>query len=81
MADYAGKITESVRESSEQATNAATMALQNREVSVEGRQALVSAIESVRIVHQQSGENLSLIQALNEKSTKIQVLPLPSRHC
>ncbi|MDX5328621.1 MAG: methyl-accepting chemotaxis protein, partial [Marinobacter sp.] len=50
MADYAGKITESVRESSEQATNAATMALQNREVSVEGRQALVSAIESVRIV-------------------------------
>ncbi|MET4025866.1 methyl-accepting chemotaxis protein [Marinobacter sp. MBR-99] len=72
MADYAGKITESVRESSEQATNAATMALQNREVSVEGRQALVSAIESVRIVHQQSGENLSLIQALNEKSTKIQ---------
>ncbi|MGP9832960.1 methyl-accepting chemotaxis protein [Marinobacter sp. NSM] len=72
MADYAGKITESVRESSEQAINAATMALQNREVSVEGRQALVSAIESVRIVHQQSGENLSLIQALNEKSTKIQ---------
>src|SRR5690606_34449033 len=29
MADYAGQITESVRESSEQATNAATMALQN----------------------------------------------------
>lgn len=72
MADYAGQITESVRESSEQATNAATMALQNREVSVEGRQALASAIESVRNVHQQSGENLSLIQALNEKSTKIQ---------
>ena len=72
MADYAGQITESVRESSEQATNAATMALQNREVSVEGRQALASALESVRIVHQQSGENLSLIQALNEKSTKIQ---------
>ncbi|GGC58494.1 methyl-accepting chemotaxis protein [Marinobacter halophilus] len=72
MANYAGQITESVRESSEQATNAATMALQNREVSIEGRQALASAIESVRIVHQQSGENLSLIQALNEKSTKIQ---------
>lgn len=76
MADYAGQITESVRESSEQATNAATMALQNREVSVEGRQALASAIESVRTVHQQSAENLSLIQALNEKSTKIQGVTL-----
>ncbi|MCC4270264.1 methyl-accepting chemotaxis protein [Marinobacter nauticus] len=72
MADYAGQITESVRESSEQATNAATMALQNREVSVEGRQSLVSAIESVRLVHQQSEENLRLIQALHEKSGKIQ---------
>ncbi len=72
MADYAGQITESVRESSEQATNAATMALQNREVSVEGRQSLVSAIENVRLVHQQSEENLRLIQALHEKSGKIQ---------
>jgi len=72
MADYAGQITESVRESSEQATNAATMALQNREVSVAGRQSLVSAIESVRLVHQQSEENLRLIQALHEKSGKIQ---------
>ncbi|WP_396621617.1 methyl-accepting chemotaxis protein [Marinobacter sp. W-8] len=72
MADYAGQITESVRESSEQATNAATMALQNREVSVEGRQSLVSAIESVRLLHQQSEENLRLIQALHEKSGKIQ---------
>lgn len=72
MADYAGRITDSVRESSEQAANAATMALQNREVSVEGRQSLVSAIESVRLVHQQSAENLRLIQALDEKSGKIQ---------
>ncbi|MEC7816880.1 MAG: methyl-accepting chemotaxis protein [Pseudomonadota bacterium] len=72
MADYAGQITESVRESSEQATNAATMALQNRQVSVEGRDALMSAIARVREVHEQSAENLSLIQALNEKSTKIQ---------
>lgn len=72
MAEHAGHITESVRESSEQATNAATMALQNREVSVEGRQALVAAIDSVREVHQQSGENLRLIQELNEKSNKIQ---------
>lgn len=72
MAEHAGHITDSVRESSEQATNAATMALQNREVSVEGRQALVAAIDSVRQVHQQSGENLRLIQELNDKSNKIQ---------
>ena len=72
MADYAGQITETVRESSEQATDAATMALQNKQVSIEGREALVSAIDSVRAVHQQSGENLRLIQDLNEKSNKIQ---------
>lgn len=72
MADYAGQITETVRESSEQATDAATMALQNKQVSTEGREALVSAIDSVRAVHQQSGENLRLIQELNEKSNKIQ---------
>jgi len=72
MADYAGQITESVRESAQQATEAATMAVQNRQVSVEGRDALASAIESVRAVHQQSGENLRLIQELNEKSNKIQ---------
>lgn len=72
MADYAGQITETVRESSEQATDAATMALQNKQVSIEGREALSSAIDSVRAVHQQSGENLRLIQELNEKSNKIQ---------
>jgi methyl-accepting chemotaxis protein len=72
MADYAGQITETVRESSEQATDAATMALQNKQVSTEGREALISAIDSVREVHQQSGENLRLIQELNEKSNKIQ---------
>src|SRR5690554_2878233 len=33
MAEYAGQITETVRESSQQATEAATMALQNREAS------------------------------------------------
>ena len=72
MADYAGQITETVRESSEQATDAATMALQNKQVSIVGREALISAIDSVRAVHQQSGENLRLIQELNEKSSKIQ---------
>lgn len=72
MADHAGQITETVRESSVQATEAATMAHQASVTSAEGRQALVDAIESVRGVHQQSGENLKLIQELNEKSNKIQ---------
>jgi methyl-accepting chemotaxis protein len=72
MSDYAGQITESVRESAQQATDAATMALQNRQVSTEGREALTSAIDSVRAVHEQSSENLRLIQDLNEKSSKIQ---------
>jgi methyl-accepting chemotaxis protein len=72
MADYAGQITETVRESSEQAAEAATMAHQASATSGEGREALMSAIESVRKVHQQSGENLKLIQNLSEKSTKIQ---------
>ncbi|WP_375192145.1 methyl-accepting chemotaxis protein [Marinobacter sp.] len=72
MADYAGQITETVRESSEQAADAATMALQNKQVSTEGHDALMSAISSVRAVHEQSGENLRLIQELNEKSNRIQ---------
>lgn len=72
MAEYAGQITVSVRESAQQATDAATMALQNRQVSTEGREALASAIDSVRAVHEQSSENLRLIQELNEKSNKIQ---------
>ncbi|TGN40114.1 methyl-accepting chemotaxis protein [Marinobacter confluentis] len=72
MADYAGQITESVRESAQQATEAATMAIQNRQVSVEGREALASAIDSVRVVHEQSSENLRLIQELDEKSNRIQ---------
>lgn len=72
MSEYAGQITESVRESAQQATDAATMALQNRQVSMEGREALTSAIDSVRAVHEQSSENLRLIQDLNEKSNKIQ---------
>lgn len=72
MAEYAGQITETVRESSQQATDAATMAHQASATSAEGREALIGAIESVRVVHQQSGENLRLIQALNEKSNRIQ---------
>lgn len=72
MAEYAGQITETVRESSAQATDAATMAHQASITSAEGRQALTDAIDSVRLVHQQSGENLRLIQELNDKSNKIQ---------
>lgn len=72
MADYTGQITETVRESSRQATDAATMAQQASQISAEGRQSLTGAIESVRVVHQQSAENLRLIQELNEKSNRIQ---------
>ncbi|MBI43479.1 methyl-accepting chemotaxis protein [uncultured Marinobacter sp.] len=72
MADYAGQITASVRESSQQATDAATMAHQASVTSEEGRAALAEAIERVRQVHRQSGENLRLIQELNEKSNRIQ---------
>lgn len=72
MTDYAGRITDSVRESTQQATDAATMAHQASAISEEGRKALTEAIDNVRRVHQQSGENLRLIQELNEKSGKIQ---------
>ncbi|WP_375171447.1 methyl-accepting chemotaxis protein [Marinobacter sp.] len=72
IAEYAGQITENVRASSAQATDAATMAHQASVTSAEGRQALMDAIDRVRVVHQQSGENLKLIQALNDKSEKIQ---------
>ncbi len=72
MAEYASQITETVRESAQQASDAAAMAQQASDSSREGREALVSAIETVRLVHQQSGENLRLIQDLNEKSNKIQ---------
>ena len=72
MAEYASQITETVRESAQQASDAAAMAQHASDSSREGREALVSAIETVRLVHQQSGENLRLIQDLNEKSNKIQ---------
>ncbi|WP_148863600.1 methyl-accepting chemotaxis protein [Marinobacter fonticola] len=72
MADYAGQITETVRQSAEQAKQAAAMSHQASELSVSGRQALSKAIEEVRLVHQQSSETLRQIQALNEKSEKIQ---------
>ncbi|WP_336366183.1 methyl-accepting chemotaxis protein [Marinobacter sp. C2H3] len=72
MAEHAAHIAETVKESSAQAAAAATMAHQASATSAEGREALVGAIEQVREVHQQSGENLRLIQALNEKSNRIQ---------
>lgn len=72
MADDTGQITETVRESARQATDAAAMARQASQISAEGRQSLTDAIESIRVVHQQSGENLRLIQELNEKSNRIQ---------
>jgi methyl-accepting chemotaxis protein len=48
------------------------MAHQASVTSEEGRAALAEAIERVRQVHRQSGENLRLIQELNEKSNRIQ---------
>ena len=41
-------------------------------ISAEGRKSLTDAIDRVREIHEQSAETLSLIQALNEKSNKIQ---------
>ncbi|WP_165855582.1 methyl-accepting chemotaxis protein [Marinobacter sp. JSM 1782161] len=72
MADYAGQITETVKQSAEQAGQAASMARHASELSVSGRDALASAIEDVRQVHRESGETLSQIRALNDKSEKIQ---------
>ncbi|WP_375176375.1 methyl-accepting chemotaxis protein [Marinobacter mobilis] len=72
VADYAGQMTETVKQSAQQAEDAAVMARQASEQSAEGKVALENAIERVRLVHQQSGENLRLIQELNEKSNRIQ---------
>ncbi|MDX1756538.1 MAG: methyl-accepting chemotaxis protein [Marinobacter sp.] len=72
MTDYAGQITETVRQSAQQAKEASGMARQASQLSAEGKQALDSAIERVRLAHQQSSENLALIQDLNEKSNRIQ---------
>ncbi|MBS8240564.1 methyl-accepting chemotaxis protein [Marinobacter lipolyticus] len=72
MAQETGQVAETVRASSRQATEAAVLARQASEISAEGRAALSDAIDSVRVVHRQSGENLTLIQTLNEKSSRIQ---------
>ncbi|MDV2077839.1 methyl-accepting chemotaxis protein [Marinobacter xestospongiae] len=72
MADYAGQITETVRQSAQQADEAAETARDASRISADGRDALAGAIERVRQVHEQSGENLRLIQDLNEKSNRIQ---------
>ncbi len=72
IADYAGHITETVEESSAQAADAARLASEASRVSAEGRAALVNAIERVRSIHQQSAENVQLVQSLNDKSNQIQ---------
>ena len=72
MAADTGTVTETVRESASQAAEAAAGASAASALSAEGRQSLTGVIESVREVHKQSSENLSLIQALNEKSNRIQ---------
>ncbi len=72
MADYAGQITETVRESAEQAAGSADTARQASAQCISGQAALSGAIEAIRIVHGQSAETLAMIQALNDKSEKIQ---------
>ncbi|WP_166254492.1 methyl-accepting chemotaxis protein [Marinobacter salicampi] len=72
MADYAGQITDTVRQSSEQAAGASATARQASSLSQDGKSALTNAIENIRLVHQQSEETLGLIKELNGKSEKIQ---------
>ena len=72
MSDYAGQITETVRQSAEQAADSASTARQASTQSIAGQRALSDSIEAIRVVHQQSGETLTMIQDLNEKSEKIQ---------
>ncbi|MEX0606211.1 MAG: methyl-accepting chemotaxis protein [Marinobacter sp.] len=72
MADYAGQITDTVKHSAEQASEAADTAHDASVVSADGRTALTQSIERIREVHQQSSASLQLIQTLNQKSEKIQ---------
>ncbi|MDI9244811.1 methyl-accepting chemotaxis protein [Marinobacter sp. CHS3-4] len=72
ISNYAGQITETVQESSEQASDASRLASETSQASEQGREALRSAIDRVRHIHEESMQNLSLIQALNEKSNRIQ---------
>ena len=72
MADYARQVTETVQHSARQAGEASERARGASHLSGEGRQALGSAIDDIREVHQQSEQNLSLIRDLNDKSDRIQ---------
>ncbi|MFC4258242.1 methyl-accepting chemotaxis protein [Marinobacter lacisalsi] len=72
MADYAGQVTETVRDSARKAGDAAERAQGASRLSGDGRGALESAIGDIRKVHQQSEQNLSLIRELNDKSDQIQ---------
>ena len=72
VSDYARQITENVEGASAQANEASRLANEASQASAKGREALRSAIDRVRQISDQSTESLSLIQALNEKSMKIQ---------
>ncbi|SFR53019.1 methyl-accepting chemotaxis protein [Marinobacter daqiaonensis] len=72
MADYAGQVTDTVRDSARRATAAADVARSASLLSREGRVALSAAIEEIRAVHRQSGENLALIRELDSRSDQIQ---------
>jgi methyl-accepting chemotaxis protein len=72
VAEYSGRITETVHEASGQAARAAQLSSEASQLSASGREALFGAIGDVRRIHEQSAENLRLIHALNEKSSRIQ---------
>lgn len=72
VSDYARQITENVEGSSSQANEASRLANEASQASSQGREALRIAIDRVRQISEQSAESLSLIQALNEKSNRIQ---------
>jgi len=72
LEEYAKQITENVEQCSAQANEASHLASDTQRVSERGREALSIAIDRVRQIHEQSSENLLLIQALNEKANRIQ---------
>lgn len=72
ITSHASQITDTVQSASEQAADASKLAGDTSTISAEGRDSLMAVIDRVREIHEQSAENLRLIQALNEKSNKIQ---------
>ncbi|MCH8499829.1 MAG: methyl-accepting chemotaxis protein [Marinobacter sp.] len=72
MVAVAGQVSGQLQQSAAQGSAAAEAADQARQLSASGEQALAGAVERIRALQQQSAENLTLIQALNEKANRIQ---------